>query len=87
MLLRVPGIGVLSARRIVSARRHTRLTFDNLKKMGVVLKRARFFLSAADYNENLSYLSRPLHLLEPLLSDKLPPSVASANQLSLFDFV
>ena len=85
-LLRVPGIGVLSARRIVAARRHSRLTFDNLKKMGVVLKRARFFITAADYNENLTYLSKPVQVLAPLLSDKLPASVASANQISLFDF-
>lgn len=45
MLLRVPGIGVKSAMRIRSARRYARLDFDALKKLGVVLKRARFFLT------------------------------------------
>ena len=45
MLLRVPGIGVYSARRIVTARRAGALRFDDLKKLGVVLKRARFFIT------------------------------------------
>jgi predicted DNA-binding helix-hairpin-helix protein len=46
-LLRVPGIGVLSARRIVTSRRVTRLTFDNLKKLGVVLKRAVYLITCS----------------------------------------
>ena len=45
MLLRVPGIGVKSARRIRAARRYAKLDFPDLKKLGVVLKRARFFLT------------------------------------------
>ncbi len=44
-LLRVPGIGVRSARRIVMARRTGRLEFQDLKKFGVVLKRAIYFLT------------------------------------------
>ena len=43
-ILRVPGIGVTSALRIIKARRHSSLDFLNLKKMGVVLKRAKFFI-------------------------------------------
>ncbi len=43
-LLRVPGIGPTSARRIVSARRTAHLRFEDLKKLGVVVKRAQFFL-------------------------------------------
>lgn len=46
MLLRVPGIGARSAQKILSARRYTALTFDHLKKMRVVLKRARHFITA-----------------------------------------
>lgn len=42
-LLRVPGIGVKSAKRIVAARRHGSLTFDNLKKMGVDFKESCLF--------------------------------------------
>ena len=44
MLLRVPGIGVRSARRILAARRARRLSAENLRKIGVVMKRARHFL-------------------------------------------
>ncbi len=44
-LLRVPGIGVRSARRIVMARRTGRLTFEDLKRFGVVLKRAVYFIT------------------------------------------
>jgi putative DNA modification/repair radical SAM protein len=45
MLLRIPGIGVRSAQRIAAARRVCSLSFENLKKMGVVLKRARYFIT------------------------------------------
>ena len=44
-LLRVPGIGYTSARRIVRARRTGTLDFTDLKKMGVVLKRALYFVT------------------------------------------
>ena len=43
--LRIPGIGPKSAGRIVRARRYGSLDFDNLKKMGVVLKRAHYFIT------------------------------------------
>ena len=45
MLLRVPGIGVRSAKRIIQARRSTQLGFDELKRLGVVLKRAAYFIT------------------------------------------
>ena len=45
LLLRVPGIGVKSARRIINARRFGRLNFEDLKKIGVVLKRALYFIT------------------------------------------
>lgn len=45
LLLRVPGIGLKSARSILAARRTFQLDFDNLKKLGVVLKRARYFIT------------------------------------------
>lgn len=44
-LLRVPGLGVKSARRIMSARRYGVIDFDSLKRMGVVLKRAAYFIT------------------------------------------
>lgn len=44
MILRVPGIGVKSAKKIVSARRFQRITWDNLRKLGVATKRAQYFI-------------------------------------------
>ena len=44
-LMRIPGIGAVSARRIVRQRRLSAVKFDDLKKMGVVLKRAKYFLT------------------------------------------
>ncbi|NEM97975.1 putative DNA modification/repair radical SAM protein [Pontibacter burrus] len=45
MILRVPGIGVKSAKKIVSARRFAALNFEHLRQMGVVLKRAKYFIT------------------------------------------
>lgn len=45
LLLRIPGIGPKSAARIVRARRYGSLDFDSMKKMGVVLKRAHYFIT------------------------------------------
>ena len=44
-LLRVPGIGVLSAKKIITARRTFHLNFETLKGLGIVLKRARYFIT------------------------------------------
>ncbi len=44
-LLRVPGIGVKSAKRIIGARRSSVLRFEDLKKIGVVMKRALYFIT------------------------------------------
>lgn len=44
-LLRIPGIGVKSARRIIAARKFTKLVYGDLKKMGIVLKRAQHFIT------------------------------------------
>lgn len=46
-LLKVPGIGVKSARRIIRARRSGMLKFDDIKHMGVVLKRAAYFITCS----------------------------------------
>ena len=44
-LLKIPGIGVTSAKRIISSRKHFKINFNDLKKMGVVLKRAKYFIT------------------------------------------
>lgn len=47
MLMRIPGIGAVSARRIIRQRKLAPVKFDDLKKMGVVLKRAKYFLTCS----------------------------------------
>ena len=47
MLMRIPGIGSVSARRIIRQRKLSPVKFDDLKKMGVVLKRAKYFLTCS----------------------------------------
>lgn len=47
-ILRVPGIGVKSARMIVAARRHSALTVNALKQIGIVMKRAQYFITCRD---------------------------------------
>jgi predicted DNA-binding helix-hairpin-helix protein len=46
-LLRVPGIGAKTGRRIIETRRSRSLSFDGLRRLGVVLKRARYFITAS----------------------------------------
>jgi len=89
-LLRVPGIGYKSAARIVKARRLGMLDFKDLQKMGVVLKRALYFITC---NGKMLYPTRieQDYILRNLLSvgDKVPISVREMGykQLSLFDDV
>jgi putative DNA modification/repair radical SAM protein len=52
MILRVPGIGVKSAQLIVAARRHGRITDATLKKIGVVMKKAQYFITCGDNGRN-----------------------------------
>ncbi len=88
MLLRVPGIGVKSAQRIIAARRVGRLTFDNLKRIGVVLKRAGHFVTCQGKTYE-SYSSNEAIVKDSLISAKLQPKSKKsvAGQMSLFSFV
>lgn len=90
VLLRVPGIGYKSAGRIVKARRFGSLGFEDLRKMGVVLKRALYFITCSGkmmYKTKIEedYITR--NLLNT--KERLPDSVVGMNyqQLSLFDDV
>lgn len=90
MLLRVPGIGYKSASRIVKARRLGILGFQDLKKMGVVLKRALYFITCGGkmmYPTRMEedYIAR--NLLET--REKLPLEIRNMgyHQMSLFDDV
>ena len=88
-LLRVPGIGVTSAKRIVAARRHAILDFADLKKLGVVLKRALYFITCSGrmmYNTKMdeNYITRNLVGVENPYVKQLE-SHEIYEQLSLFD--
>ena len=88
MILRVPGIGVKSAQRIVRARRNGKLTFENLKKMGVVLKRALFFITC---NGKMMYPTKieEDYITRNLISNEKQLPIdrdgITYKQLSLFD--
>ena len=88
LLLRVPGVGVRSAQRIVAARRTVRLTVDHLKKLGVVLRRARYFLAAdgpAAFSERyLGELDSVTLKRRLLAQDSGARRAVKQSQLSLF---
>ena len=86
-LLRVPGIGPTSAKRIVSARRTAHLRFEDLKKLGVVVKRAQYFV-LCDGHAAPGLRFSPATIVQQLeaLERGLLPS-GDMQQLSLFDAV
>ena len=86
-LLRVPGIGPTSAKRIVSARRTAHLRFEDLKKLGVVIKRAQYFV-LCDGRAAPGLRFSPATIVQQLeaLERGLLPS-GEMQQLSLFDAV
>ena len=85
-LLRVPGIGVISAKKIIRARRSFSLTFEALTKLGVSLKRAQYFITCRGkyfdkvYKFNQNFIETNLIYQE---RNKLPKN--EFEQLSLFD--
>jgi predicted DNA-binding helix-hairpin-helix protein len=85
-LLRVPGIGIKGAQKILVARKEGKLDFDDLKKLGVTLKRAQYFITCKE--RTLPGLNtRPEAIMRGIMSENtvkaldMPP----AEQLSLFD--
>ena len=88
MLLRIPGIGVKSAQRIVRARRNGSLEFEHLKKIGVVLKRALYFITC---NGKMMYPTKieEDYITRNLLNikERLPFDAdgVTYKQISLFD--
>ena len=83
MLLRVPGIGVKSAQRIVKARKMASLDFDGAKKLGVVMKRAQYFITCR--GKSCYYGVIDGEIAYKMLT--LAESAGSVSQLSLFDTV
>jgi putative DNA modification/repair radical SAM protein len=89
-LLRVPGIGPKSAGRIVKARKSAKLRFEDLKKMGVVLKRAVYFLTCDGqmmYPTKLeeNYITNQMIGIKERLPKNLSSDGMTFEQISLFD--
>jgi len=85
-LLRVPGIGVRSAQRISAARRDRSLDFDGLRRIGVVLKRAQYFITCRGRMREGLRISQD-NLLRGLVSERCAADLPGMQpaQLSLFD--
>ena len=83
LILRVPGIGIKSAKKIIVSRRFGRLNSDQLRKIGVVMKRAQYFILCRELPMNTIHEVKPEHLRQ-LFNEKKPRSNVSANkQLTL----
>lgn len=90
MILRVPGIGVTGARRICRARRYALLDFNDLKRMGIVLKRAMYFITCSGrmmyrikFNEDA--ITKNLLAVDEKLPVEVRESISGYHQLSMFD--
>lgn len=79
-LLRIPGLGVVSARRIIQERKNAELSYESLRKMKTVLKRAKYFITVkGKYYGNTK--------LEPdSIKEELRLKEAQ-RQLSIYDFI
>lgn len=86
MLLRVPGLGATSVKRILAIRRVSHIRFEDLKKIGIVLKRAQYFITC------LGKYYGSVGFDEPLIRTKLTPKEdlnildSKGSQVSFFDF-
>lgn len=84
MILRVPGIGVRSAQKIILARRHRKLNSMHLQKIGVVMKRAKYFITCNELPASTTDWE-PHRLKHKLISESTSKNRKSTDtQLSLF---
>lgn len=79
-LLRVPGIGVTSAKRIVMTRKYSTIRYEHLKKLGVVIKRAKYFITVNE--EFLGFKKENPELIRNAIMEK---EKLVAEQLKLFN--
>ena len=79
-LLRVPGIGVTSAKRIVMTRKYSTIRYEHLKKLGIVIKRAKYFITVN--GEFLGFKKENPELIRKTLMEKEKMLV---EQLKLFN--
>ena len=84
-LLRVPGLGVVSAKRILTARRAGPLRIENLPKLGVVMKRAQYFLTASGRMADGLRFTQDSLLRNLIAAEQPQLPQPELQQLSLFD--
>lgn len=83
-LLKIPGIGVTSAKRIISSRKYFTIDFKDLKKMGIVLKRAKYFITCnGKYFTTENIFNKKIIERNLILEDKIPKET-NLEQLTLF---
>ena len=86
MILRVPGIGVQSAQRIVEARKFRTLTTQHLTKIGVVMKRAKYFIVSNELPSSIYDLPSETLRKQIILGEKPKTQKQPDTQLKLFSF-
>lgn len=85
-LLRIPGIGVISAKKIIRARREFQLDFTSLKHLGVVLKRAKYFITCkGKYFESAMKFNQSFIETNLIYQERLGIKQPQFEQLSIFD--
>ena len=83
-LLKVPGIGIKSAQKIIACRKNFKITFNDLKKLGIVLKRAKYFITCnGRYFINSEYFKKSFIEANLILEDNKVVE-NKKEQLSLF---
>ena len=70
-ILRIPGVGVLSAKKIITARRYGRLTSYQLQKIGVVMKRAKYFIVCRELPVSTVNEVSPETIRKQLIDEKI----------------
>ena len=86
-LIKIPGIGIISAKKIIMARRYASLTFEDLKKMGVSLKRAKYFITCnGKYFASNDLFNKNIITSSLVYEERQESDVKNHNvQLSLFN--
>ncbi|MGK9120599.1 putative DNA modification/repair radical SAM protein [Olivibacter jilunii] len=84
LILRVPGIGLTSAHKIVNARKHGHLDIEQLKKIGVSLNRAKYFIICRGYKQ--IFCDKPEQLIKSYILNASKSKYSRSNfyQTSLF---
>jgi len=81
MILRIPGIGVKSAKLIIASRRYSKLGYYQLKKIGVVMKKAQYFITCSELPMRTVNEMTP-QTVRSLLLPKSAKKKTDENQLS-----